>query len=296
VRAVFEKALRAGRDYVRTDRRTVAYLAADRLVFQKIRARVGGRIRFFISGGAALEKEIAEFFWAIGLPIYEGYGLSETSPVIALNGPGAASIGSVGRIVGDQEVRIEPDGEILVRGSNVMKGYYKMESETAAAFTGDWFHTGDIGQIDADGFLRITDRKKDLIITSGGKNVAPQPIENRLKLIPYFENVVIIGDRRNFLSALIVPNFDALTAYAREHDIAYQSPSELIAKAEIYDLAMREIDRHTQDLASFEKVRRIAFLEKLFTIDSGELTPTLKVRRGMIEKKYKSVIDALYSS
>ena len=245
---------------------------------------------------AALEKETAEFFWAAGLPIYEGYGLSETSPVITLNGPGAVRIGSVGRVVGGQEVRIADDGEILVRGSNVMKGYYHMERETAEAFDGDWFHTGDVGEFDADGFLKITDRKKDLIITSSGKNVAPQAIENRLKLIPYFENAVVIGDGRTFVSALIVPNIEALAAYARGHKIEFRNSAELITKPEIYDLAMCEIDRRTQDLSPFEKVRRIAFLEKEFSIDGGELTPTLKVRRSMIEKKYKSVIDQLYTS
>src|SRR5204862_1065727 len=158
---------------------------------------------------AALDKNTAEFFWAVGLPIYEGYGLSETSPVIALNGPGAVRLGTVGPVVGGQEVRIADDGEILVRGSNVMTGYYHMEAETAEAFTGGWYHTGDIGEFDADGFLKITDRKKDLIITSSGKNVAPQLIENRLKLIPYFENAVVIGDHRNFLSALVVANCSA---------------------------------------------------------------------------------------
>src|SRR5262245_11878489 len=219
IRCLFEQALRIGVSYARTGRKTLAYRAADLLVFRKIRARLGGKIRLFISGGAALEKETAEFFWAAGLPIYEGYGLSETSPVITLNGPGAARIGSVGRVVGGQEVRIADDGEILVRGSNVMKGYYHMERETAEALDGDWFHTGDIGEFDADGFLKITDRKKDLIITSSGKNVAPQAIENRLKLIPYFENAVVIGDGRNFVSALIVPNIEALAAYAQAHQI-----------------------------------------------------------------------------
>jgi long-chain acyl-CoA synthetase len=295
-RAVFEKSVQIGRDYVRTGQSSVAYRAADRVVFQKIRARLGGRIRFFISGGAALDKEIAEFFWAVGLKIYEGYGLTETSPVITLNGPGVVRIGSVGRVVGDQEIRIAEDGEILVRGSNVMKAYHHMERETAEALEGGWFHTGDTGEFDADGFLRITDRKKDLLITSSGKNVAPQPIENRLKLIPYFQNVVVIGDHRNFVSALIVPNYDALAAYARAHGIAFEDPAELTRKPEIYDLAMSEIDRRTQDLSAFEKVRKIAFLEKEFSIDGGELTPTLKVRRSTIEKKYQSAINRLYAA
>src|SRR5205823_1686964 len=227
-RAIYEKAMRIGRAQVESAHKSLAWGAADRFVFRTIRERLGGRIRFFISGGAALEKEIAEFFWAIGLPIYEGYGLTETSPVITLNGPGVARFGSVGRIVGSQELRIADDGEILVRGRNVMRGYDRMEGETAEALEGGWFHTGDLGELDPDGFLRITDRKKDLIVMSSGKNVAPQRIENRLKLIPYFENVVLIGDRRKFVAALITPNYDALAAYAREHDIAFQNPTELI--------------------------------------------------------------------
>lgn len=296
MRAVFDRAIQIGREHLRTGRSPLSYRAADRVVFSKIRARLGGRIRFFITGGAALEKEIAEFFWAIGVPIYEGYGLSETSPVIALNGPGVARIGSVGRVVGDQEVRIAGDGEILVRGSNVMLGYYHMERETAVALAGGWFHTGDIGEFDQEGFLKITDRKKDLIVTSGGKNVAPQPIENRLKLIPYFENVVVIGDRRNFVSALIVPNYDALEGYARNRKIPFHDRKELIHLPEIRELAMSEIRRRTEDLSDFEKIKKIAFLENRLSIGEGELTPTLKVRRFTIEKKYQAAIDALYAA
>ena len=295
-RALFDRAVKIGRKHLRTGRNSMWFRAADRHVFQKIRAKLGGRIRFFISGGAALEKEIGEFFWAAGLPIFEGYGLTETSPVITLNGPAAARIGSVGRVVGDQEIRIAADGEILVRGSNIMRGYYRMPHETAEALEGGWFHTGDIGELDGEGFLRITDRKKDLIVTSGGKNVAPQPIENRLKLIPYFDNVVLVGDRRNFISALITPNYDALAVYARENGIEFTSVRELINKPQIYDLAMSEIERQTQDLSEFEKVRKIAFLDKQFSIDGGELTPTLKVRRFTIQKKYQTAIDELYAA
>ena len=294
-RRIFEKAVRIGKEHFRTGHASVADTFADRIVFRRIRERFGGRLRFFISGGASLEDEIAEFFWAIGLPIYEGYGLSETSPVVTLNGPGVLRLHTVGRPVGDQQIRIAEDGEILVRGSNVMKGYYHMPEQTEEALAGGWFHTGDIGVIDAEGFLKITDRKKDLIITSSGKNVAPQPIENRLRLIPYFDNVVVIGDRRNFISALIVPKYDALAAYARAHHIRFEDPRELIRKAEIYDLAMTEIARRTEDLSSFEKIRKVAFLDDEFSIDGGELTPTMKVRRSEIEKKYKSVIDQIYA-
>jgi len=295
-RSIFDSVIRGGRDRLRTGQSSLAYRLARRLVFKKIRAGLGGRIQFFISGGAALSSEIEEFFWAVGIPIYEGYGLSETSPVITLNGPGNARLATVGRKIGDQEIRIADDGEILVIGSNVMKGYYHMERETAEAFEGGWFHTGDIGKLDPDGFLRITDRKKDLIISSSGKNVAPQPIENQIKLIPYFENVIVVGEGRSFLSALIVPNYDALTLYARTHNIAFKSPRDLIYLPAISDMAMSEIDRRTADLAPFEKIRKIAFVDQDFSIAGGELTPTLKIRRSVIEKKYKSLIDQLYAA
>ena len=295
-KAIFDKAIRIGREHSQSGRQSLAYRAADRLVFQKIRARLGGRIRFFISGGAAMERHITEFFWSVGLPIYEGYGLSETSPVITLNGPGAVRLGSVGRTVGDQEIRIAEDHEVLVRGSNVMRSYHHLEHETAEALAGGWFHTGDVGEIDADGFLTITDRKKDLIVTSSGKNVAPQPIENRLKLIPYVENAMVVGDHRHFISALIVPDHEAIAGYARAHRIQFGSPSELLHRREIYDLVMNEIEQRTQDLAPFEKIKKIVFLEQEFSIDSGDLTPTMKVRRSAIEKKYESTINQLYAT
>jgi len=296
MRSIFERAIQAGREHVQTGHRSLAFRAADRVVFQKIRSRLGGRLRFFISGGAALALDLAEFFWAIGLPIYEGYGLSETSPVITLNAPGVVRIGSVGRTVGDQELRIATDGEILVRGSNVMHGYYRMESETAEALAGGWFHTGDIGEIDADGFLTITGRKKDLIVTSSGKNIAPQPIENRLRLIPYFDNVLVIGDGRSFVSALIVPNYEALAAYARAHKISFENPRDLVRHPAICAFAMTEIEKRTTDLAAFEKIRKIAFIENGFSIEGGELTPTLKIRRSEVEKKFRLVIDSLYTA
>jgi long-chain acyl-CoA synthetase len=295
-RLIFDRALQIGMEHLQTGKTSFACRAADRAVFRKIRARLGGKIRFFISGGAALDKSIAEFFWSVGLPIYEGYGLSETSPVIALNGPGCVRIGSVGRLVGDQELRISEDGEILVRGPNVMQGYHRLATETEEAFAEGWFHTGDIGEVDPDGFLMITDRKKDVLVLCSGKKVAPQPIENRLRRIPYFENVVLVGDQRNFVSALVVPNYEALTAYARTHYIAFETPAELTRNPEIYDLVMKEIQERTQDLAPFEKIKKIGLLEGEFSIDGGELTPTLKVRRSTIEKKYRITIDQLYAA
>jgi long-chain acyl-CoA synthetase len=295
-RAIFNWALRAGIRAVRSGRRGFFASTADRLVFSKIRAGMGGRLRWFVSGGAALEREVAEFFYAIGIPILEGYGLTETSPVITFTRPGEARIGSVGRVVGDVSVRIADDGEVLVRGSNVMNGYFNKSHETQEALREGWFHTGDIGALDSEGYLRITDRKKDLIVTSGGKNVAPQPIENRLKLIPYFENVVLIGDRRNFISALVVPNFEALSAYAHSHGIQFIDNADLLRKNEILELAMREIEARTPDLASFERVRKIAFIDCPLTVDNGDLTPTLKVRRSIVEAKFRDRIEQLYAA
>jgi long-chain acyl-CoA synthetase len=202
----------------------------------------------------------------------------------------------VGKPVASVEVRLAEDGEILVRGSSVMKGYFGMRSETEKAFVDGWFHTGDVGELDSDGFLKITDRKKDLIVTSGGKNVAPQPIECRLRTIPYFDNVVLVGDGRKFIAALVVPNYDALENLARAHGVTYDDLAELTQNREIYALAMADIDRVTADLADYEKVRRIVFLDGQFTIEGGELTPTLKVRRTAIEQRYKTEIDRLYAA
>ena len=271
------------------------HLLADRLVFQKIRARVGGRIRVFVSGGAPLPKEVAEFFGAAGLLILEGYGLSETSPVIAVNLPDAVRPGTVGRPIPGVEVTIAPDGEILTRGPHVMKGYFRKPEATAAAIDAEgYFHTGDIGHLDADGFLVITDRKKDLIVTSGGKKVAPQPIENRLKTNPFVSEVVIVGNRRNFPAALVVPNFETLEGWARQQGLPFTSRDELAARPEVVAHYEKLIQELTPDLAQFEKIKKIALLPNEFTLEAGELTPTLKVRRRVVEEKYKDVIDRLY--
>jgi long-chain acyl-CoA synthetase len=267
---------------------------AHKLVYSKIVEKTGGRIRFFVSGGAPLSKDIAEFFYAMGLVVLEGYGLTETSPVIAVNVLENPRFGTVGKPIPGIEVKIAPDGEILTRGPHVMKGYYKKDAETQESFEGDWFKTGDIGQFDENGFLMITDRKKDLIVTAGGKNVAPQPIENILKTNPYIENAVVIGDRRRFISALIVPKFDKLEEYAKSSHISYAGRAELIRKEPIVNFLKSEIDRATPNLASFEKIKKIAVLDRDFEIDQGEMTPSLKVKRNVVEKKYKALIDALY--
>lgn len=268
--------------------------AARKLVFSKILTKTGGRIRFFVSGGAPLAKDIGEFFHAIGLIIYEGYGLTETSPVLAVNTPGHIKFGTVGRPIPGVEIKIAPDGEILARGPNIMKGYYKKEAETREVFEGGWFHTGDIGHLDEDGFLVITDRKKDLIITSGGKNVAPQPIENLLKTIPYISNVVVIGDRRKFVSALVVPNFEKLEEWARSKDIAFGGREELVRDERVAVFLQAEIDRATPNLASYERIKKLRVLSRDFEIEHGEITPTLKVRRGSIEVRYRELIDEMY--
>jgi len=301
-RQIFFWALKVGRKYVQlktSHGRLPAWLKfryqlASRLVFSKIVEKTGGRIRFFVSGGAPLAREIAEFFYALGILIIEGYGLTETSPVISLNTLTDFKFGTVGRVLPGEEIKFAPDGEILVRGPNVMKGYFNKEAETREAFEDGWFKTGDIGYLDEEGYLVITDRKKDIIVTAGGKNVAPQPIENALITSPYIANVVVVGDRRKFVSALVVPDLDKLKKYASENNIAFSTTKELTEKPEIYDFYLREIDRLTPHFASYEKIKKIIILEKDFEVETGEMTPTLKVRRKVVEEKYKPLIDRLY--
>ncbi|MET0553008.1 MAG: long-chain fatty acid--CoA ligase, partial [Vicinamibacteria bacterium] len=271
------------------------FAVADKLVFSKIKERTGGRLRLFVSGGAPLAREIAEFFGAAGLLILEGYGLTETSPVITVNRPDAIKPGSVGLPIKDVEVKIAADGEILTRGPHVMKGYFKQPDATAEAIDPDgWFHTGDIGVIDERGFLTITDRKKDIIVTSGGKNIAPQPIERLLKSSSLVGEVVMIGDRRNFPAALVIPAFEALEKWARDHGVAFASREELIARPEVVALYEQTVKETTGHLAQFERIKKIALLPREFSIETGELTPKLSVKRRVVEQKYKDVIDRLY--
>jgi long-chain acyl-CoA synthetase len=268
---------------------------ADRLVFSKIKARTGGRLRLFVSGGAPLSREIAEFFGAAGLLILEGYGLTETSPVITVNRPERLRPGTVGLPIEGVEVKIAPDGEVLTRGPHVMKGYFKKPEATAEVIDEDgWFHTGDVGALDSDGFLVITDRKKDILITSGGKNIAPQPIESRIKTNPFFTEVVMIGNRRHFPSALVVPNFDTLEKWARAKGIPFASREDLVAKREVVGHYHELIAELTQDVAQFEKIKKVSLLTREFSLEAGELTPTLKVKRRVVEEKYKPVIDKMY--
>jgi long-chain acyl-CoA synthetase len=267
---------------------------AAKLVFSKITSKTGGRVRFFVSGGAPLSKDIAEFFYAIGLTILEGYGLTETSPLLSVNTFENIRLGTVGKPAPGIDIKIAGDGEILARGPNIMKGYYKKDAETREIMEGGWFHTGDIGHLDEDGFLVITDRKKDLLVTSGGKNVAPQPIENLLKTSPYISNAVVIGDRRRFVAALIVPDFDKLKAYAQGQGIADAAVEELCRDRRVVEFLKDEVDRATPLLASYERIKKIVVLPRDFEIEKGEITPSLKVRRSSVTAEYQDLIEALY--
>ena len=274
---------------------------ADKLVFAKLRDAVGGKIRRMVSGGAALPSELALVFTGAGIPVLQGYGLTETSPVIAVNTLEHNRIGSVGRLLPGLEAKIAEDGEILTRGPHVFKGYFNKPEETAVAFTDEvvkserWFKTGDIGLFDADGFLFITDRKKDLIKTSGGKYVAPQMIEGMLTQSEFVEQAVIVGDKRKFVSALIVPDFERLRAWGKDQGVSTTNRQELIADRRVVDMIKADVNRLTRELADYEKVKRIGLLAEEFSIDGGELTPTLKVKRRVIEEKYGALIESLYS-
>ena len=267
---------------------------ANKLVFSKVYAKTGGRVRFFLCGGAPLSKDIGEFFYAIGLTVIEGYGLTETSPVITANTFENLKFGTVGKPIPGVDVRIDEDGEILTKGPHVMNGYYKKEAASREVFEGGWFHTGDIGHFDEEGFLVITDRKKDIIVTSGGKNVAPQPIEGILNLNPYISTALVIGDSRKFISALVVPDFEKLEEYAKQNNISFEDHCDLVKKEEIVRFIQEQVDRSAPNLASYEKVKKIALLDKEFEIEKGEITPTLKVKRNIVEEKYKGIIDAMY--
>jgi long-chain acyl-CoA synthetase len=301
-RKIFFWAVKIGREYGRRKLDNepiprglkIRHGLAAKLVYSKIVAKTGGQIRFFVSGGAALSKDIAEFFYSMGLVVLEGYGLTETSPVISVNTFDNLRFGSVGKPIPGVEVKIAEDGEIWTKGPHVMKGYYKKEAETAEVMEGDWFKTGDIGNFDDDGFLVITDRKKDIIVTAGGKNVAPQPIETLIKTNPYIDNVVVVGDRRKFISALIIPNFEKLEAYAKSSGIAYESIRDLVQKEPIIRFLEAEVERATPNLANYEKVKKIIVLERDFEIEKGEMTPSLKIKRNIVEGQYEKDIDKLY--
>lgn len=268
----------------------------ERLVYHKVRAALGTRFRYAVSGGAPLGKDLAEFFWGIGVEIYEGYGLTETSPVIAVNCPSAWRLGAVGRILPGVEVKIAEDGEILSRGPHIMKGYWKKPEATREAIDADgWFHTGDIGIVDEDGFLKITDRKKELIVNSNGKNIAPAPIESALKNDPFIAQPVVIGDRRKFLTCLIVPDFERLTGWAQANGLGDRTIPELVNEVRVRALFQKTIDAWNHGNSHEQVIGRFAILANDLTIEGGELTPKLSVKRRVVDQKYKDVIDGLYA-
>ncbi len=271
------------------------YKIADTLVFKKIKARTGGNLRFFVSGGAALPQNVGEFFEAMGIIIIEGYGLTETSPVISCNRLDDYKFGSVGKPIPGVEVKIADDGEILTRGPNIMQGYYKNKKATEETIDKDgWLHTGDIGEFDRQGFIKITDRKKHFFKTSGGKYIAPQPLENLFTRSKFIDQFVLIGDNKTYLSALITPDFEALKEYADSHKIPYVKVEDLTKSSEIYQIIEKDIATLQRNLANYERIRKFVILEKPFTIDSGELTPTLKVKRKLVEERYAELINGMY--
>jgi long-chain acyl-CoA synthetase len=267
---------------------------ADRLVFATIREKLGGRLRFAASGSAPLASNVLEFFYAIGIPVIEGYGLTETAPILTFNPQSAPRVGTVGKAITGVEIRIAADGEILARGPNIMQGYYNKPEATADALQDGWFHTGDIGQLDADGYLTITDRKKDLLVTSGGKKIAPQPIEAILKRSPLVSEAVLLGDRRKYAAALIVPEFAALERRLKDLGRPPGPREELVARPDVVTLYQEIVDALNRELSQFERIKKIALLPSEFTVESGELTPTLKVKRKVVEQKWAQKIETLY--
>jgi long-chain acyl-CoA synthetase len=268
---------------------------ADLLVLSKVRARTGGRLRFVVSGSAPLSREVAEFLFAVGLPVLEGYGLTETSPVLAAMPPGAVRLGTVGRALAHVELKIADDGEVLARGPNVMVGYYNNPEATAAVMRDGWFHTGDVGRIDAEGYLSITDRKKELIVTAGGKNVAPQPIEALLKRDPIVAEAVLVGDRRRFVSVLLVPDFPTLEQRLAVEGLTSGGPEEVVTREDVRQLFQPLVDQANSALASYEQVKKFALLPAEFSVATGELTPTLKVKRRVVAERWKDVIEGIYA-
>jgi long-chain acyl-CoA synthetase len=267
---------------------------ANRLLYSKVRAALGGRIGIFISGGAPLGRELAEWYADIGIRIHEGYGLTETSPVIAVNTPLAHKIGTVGKPLSNVEVRIADDGEVLVRGPSIFKQYWNKPKETQDAFVDGWFKTGDIGNLDAEGFLSITDRKKDLIKTSGGKFIAPQPIENSLKHNGLISEAVVLGEKRKFPSVLIAPNFPALEDWARSRELAFDSRADLVASLDVRALYEGIVEEVNQNLARFEKLKRVILVADEFSPENGTLTASMKLRRKVVAERYHRQIEEMY--
>lgn len=274
----------------------LAYKLAEKVVFSKVYAKFGGRIRYCIAGGAPLPLEIAQFMQIVGITILEGYGLTETCAPVTLNTPDALRFGTIGKPLPEATIKIAEDGEILVKSRKVFREYYKNPEATQEVLENNWFHTGDIGVIDQEGFVRITDRKKDLIVTSGGKNVAPQKLENLMKTFKYISQVVVVGDKRNYLAALLVLEKDETIKYAKENNILFSNYGDLVKHERIRNLVQKHIDQVNSKLAPYESIKKFEVLPDEFTIDTGELTPSLKVKRKFVNQKFKSVIDAIYGN
>ncbi|MBK7103949.1 MAG: long-chain fatty acid--CoA ligase [Ignavibacteriae bacterium] len=299
---IFEWAVGVGQEFRELKRNSrpvpftlnIKHKLAEKLVFNKLKQVTGGNLRFFISGGAALARELGVFFEAVGILVLEGYGLTESSPVITVNRENDYKFGSVGKTVPGVEVKIAKDGEILAYGPNIMQGYFKKKRETQEMIIDCWLHTGDIGVFDAEGFLIITDRKKSLFKTSGGKYVAPTPIENLFLGSKYIDQFIIIGDKRMFISALVVPDFEALREYADAHRIPYKTNEDLIKLKQIEEMMEKDFTQFQKQLASYEKIRKFTLLSTPFTIESGEMTPSLKLKRKVIEERYKDLIEDMY--
>lgn len=300
---IFQEAIAAGEEYAEKKRTTghagpiawAKHVAFDKLVYSTLREKFGGSMRFFVAGGAALNPDTARFFEAFGLPIIEGYGMTEASPVMVVNPNRKVKIGTVGICLPHAEVKIATDGEILFRGPNIMRGYWKNDTATAEMIDADgWLHTGDIGHLDDEGYLKITDRKKDIIVLANGKNVAPQPIEQVLKTSPFITEIVLIGDKQNIVTALVVPNRDKLGEWAKGENIAFASDDELLALPQIYKKIKSEIDGLSKDhFADYERVKKFALINATFSVDGGELTPTLKIKRKVVLSKYAKEVAAL---
>ena len=303
-KTLFHEAVKTGREYVNKkyiDKTPVGLLGIkyqifDRLVFKKIRKRFGGRLRGMICGGAPLDKTINEFMWAIGVPVFNGYGLTETSPVVTLSSIDEVRFDAVGKKVDRTEVKLAEDGELLVKGPQVMKSYFKNEEATEKTFVDGWFKTGDIARIDEQGFIYIIDRKKEILVTAGGKNIAPQPIENELKLDKFISQAIIFGDRKPYLTALLTPNIERLIDYSRANQIDYIDIYELVKSSRITKLYDDRIDALNRKLPPYSTIKYFALVPKDFSIEGGELTPTLKLKRKEIYNKYKAIVDEMYMS
>lgn len=300
---IFHMAIETGKKYImkKLNNEPIPFVLSkqykffDKLVFSKIREKFGNRLRMFVSGGAALSPDVNTFFMSAGITIIEGYGLTEASPVVSVNRINSIEIGSIGKLFYNLEVKIAEDGELLVRGPSIMKGYWNDKLATEEAIDSDgWLYTGDIAEWTEKGNLKITDRKKNIIVSSGGKNIAPQPIENLLCQSPYIEHCVLIGDRREFCTALITPDFEQIKKLADIFEIKYNSVNELISNEKIIKTIQQDIDRLQKDLAKYERVRKFSLLSQPFTVENGELSPKLSIRRHIVERKFASIIDSMY--